>query len=296
MRSIMAYSKNPGLPKVRGQAVELVRRGWSVRKTARHLGYSHSAVVKWCAKARIRGHGSIPTLSSRPKSHPRALDRNIVGEIIKERIGRHRCAEHVYHALKNKGVPVSLSSVKRTLDRCHLRKKRSPWKRPHDFTQRPEAAFAGALVELDTIHFMGKDRKRTYVYTIIDLYSRFAYAEVAEKINTRVSVAFVKRAQQHAPFVFKMIQTDHGPEFQKLFRFRLAKQSIMHRYSRVRQKDDQAHIERFNRTIQEECLDKVTHTMRSFKVEIPKYLTWYNTKRTHMGINYQTPLQMVPSY
>jgi transposase InsO family protein len=200
----------------------------------------------------------------------------------------------VYHALRKHGVAVSLSSVKRTLDRCHLRKKRSPWKRPHDFTPRPIASFCGALLELDTIHIIAPDGSRIYIYTIIDLYSRWAYAEVVERIGAHRSAGFARRAQKTAPFRFVMIQTDHGSEFATRFTHRLLQRNILHRHSRVRQKDDQAHIERFNRTIQEECFDRVAHTIASFKRVLPAYLRWYNTERTHMGINYQTPLDLVP--
>ena len=291
----MAYSKNPALPRVRREAVYLVKQaGWSTRKVARHFGYTHSAVVKWCKKDPTGGWRRIETLSSKPKSSPRALSREVVSAIIKERVGRRRCAEHVYHALVRHGVNVSLSSVKRTLDRCHLRKKRSPWKRPHDFTPRPEPAFCGALLELDTIHIIAPDGSRIYIYTIIDLYSRLAYAEVVEKIGAHRSAGFARRAQKAAPFRFVMIQTDHGSEFSTRFTHRLLQKGIQHRHSRVRQKDDQAHIERFNRTIQEECLDRVTHNISSFKRALPEYLRWYNTERTHMGINYQTPLDLVP--
>jgi transposase InsO family protein len=292
----MAYSNNPNLPQVRGKAVALVLKGWSVRKVARHLGFTHSAVVKWMARARVRGYGAIPTRSSKPKASPRALSVAVVSAIIKERVGRRRCAEHVYHALKKKGVEVSLSSVKRTLDRCHLRKSRSPWKRPHDFTERPLAAYCGALLELDTIHIIAPDGSRIYVYTIIDLFSRWAYAEIVEKIGVEQSARFVRRAQRVAPFRFEMVQTDHGSEFSIRFTHRLLERQMQHRHSRVRQKDDQAHIERFNRTVQEECLDRVVHSVASFKKALPEYLRWYNGERSHMGINYQTPLEMVPSY
>lgn len=291
----MAYTKNPALPRVRREAVYMVKqKGWSTRKAARHFGYTHSAVVKWCAKDPTGGFRRIETLSSKPKTSPRALTRETVTAIIRERVGRRRCAEHVYHALQRQGVCVSLSSVKRTLDRCHLCKKRSPWKRPHDFTPRPEAAFCGALLELDTIHIIAPDGSRIYIYTIIDLYSRWAYAEVVEKIGAHRSAGFAKRAQKVAPFRFVMVQTDHGSEFSTRFTHRLLQKDIQHRHSRVRQKDDQAHIERFNRTIQEECLDRVTHNIRSFRKALPEYLRWYNTERTHMGINYQTPLDLVP--
>lgn len=290
------YSNNPNLPQVRGQAVGLVLKGWSIRRVARHLGFTHSAVVKWVKRAKVRGYGAIPTESSKPKAHPRALSVEVVSAIIKERIGRRRCAEHVYHALKKKGVDVSLSSVKRTLDRCHLRKSRSPWKRPHDFTERPEAAYCGALLELDTIHIIAPDGSRIYVYTIIDLFSRWAYAEIVERIGAEASARFVRRAQKAAPFRFEMVQTDHGSEFSTRFSHRLQERLVRHRHSRVRQKDDQAHIERFNRTVQEECFDRIEYSIPSFKKALPEYLRWYNGERSHIGINYQTPLEMVPSY
>lgn len=288
----MAYTKNPNLPRVRGQAVELVRRGKSTREVGRYFGFNQSTIVRWVKKARQTwGYGSIPTLSSRPKKHPQSLSRETVEAIIKERAGRRRCAEHVYYGLKNRGVIVSLSSVKRTLDRCGLRKKRSPWKRPHDYTERPEPTFVGALVEVDTIHIIAPDGSRIYVYTLIDLYSRWAYAEVVEKIGVVASVGFIARARVAAPFKFEMIQTDHGSEFSIWFTHSLTTMRIKHRHSRVRQKDDQAHIERFNRTIQEECLDRIEHSLPSFQIAIPAYLLWYNTERSHMGINYQTPLE-----
>lgn len=290
----MAYTNNPNVPKVRGEAAGLVRQGWSTRKVARHLGFSQSAVVKWVAKARKLGHGAIPTESSRPNTHPRALCRDVVSAIVRERVGRRRCAEHVYHALQKKGVTVSLSSVKRTLDRCYLRKKRSPWKRPHDFTERPFATHCGALLELDTIHIIAPDGSRIYVYTLIDLFSRWAWAEVAGKIGAEPSVHFMRRAVEAAPFRFEMVQTDHGSEFSTWFTHGLSRMGITHRHSRVRQKDDQAHIERFNRTIQEECLDRITHTIPSFKQALYPYLKYYNTERTHMGINFQVPLDLIP--
>lgn len=285
---------NPNLPQVRGQAVEMVRRGKSVRTVARYFGFSHSAVVKWVAKARVWGYGRIPTLKSRPKRSPRALSRELVSAIIKERSSRQRCAEHVYHALKNQGVVVSLSSVKRTLDRCHLLKKRSLWKRPHDTTPRPEAAYAGALLQVDTIHIIAPDGSRIYIYTLIDLYSRWAYAEVVERIGSEASVRFVRQAQEASSFKFDLVQTDHGSEFSIWFTHGLWTGGVRHRHSRVRQSNDNAHVERFNRTIQEECLNRVVHTIPSFRQALPGYLNYYNNARTHMGIDYQIPSQLVP--
>ena len=110
----MSYSKNPHLPLVRMQAVSLVRGGWSARKTARYLGFHHTAVLKWLKKADEKSE-VIPTESSRPHSHPRKLKLKIVNAIVKIRKKHRRCAEVVHRELFNTGIVVSLSSVKRTL-------------------------------------------------------------------------------------------------------------------------------------------------------------------------------------
>lgn len=150
-----------------------------------------------------------------------------------------------------------------------------------------------SLIQLDTIHILAPDGSRIYVYTLIDLYSRWAYAEVAEKIGASPSVRFVQRAKRVASFDFDLIQTDNGPEFSQHFTLGLVRMRVAHRHSRVRKSNDNAHVERFNRSIQEECLDYVSHTIKAFKKALPEYLKYYNTERLHMGINYQTPLEVL---
>ena len=290
----MAYSTNPRLPNVRQQAVHLVKvEHWSTRQVARHLGYSQSAIVKWCARDVAAGRWAIPTRSSRPQHSPRSLSRKVVSAIIKKRVGRRRCGQVIHQELLREGVAVSLSSVQRTLSRTNLLKKRSPWKRPHDATPRPEVTHPGALVQADTVHFVLPDGSRLYVYTCIDLYSRWAYAEVSEKLRAYLSASFIARAQKRAPFSFVMVQTDHGPEFSTRFTHTLKQKNLAHRHSRVRQCNDNAHIERFNRTVQDECLTQTTHSLTYFRAALKAYLPYYNTERLHMGIGFRTPLEML---
>ena len=290
----MAYTINPKMPKVRRDAVRLVKyRGWSIRNVAKYFGYAPSTVSRWCKKDPTGGWHEIPTLSSRPKTSPKALPREIVDAIVKKRVKNRRCGQVVHQELLRDGVKVSLSSVQRTLDRCYLLKKKSSWKRPHDSTPRPQALYSGALLQCDTIHIIAPDGSRIYVYTLIDLYSRWAYAEVVEKIGAQPSVVFMRKAQKKASFPFEMIQTDNGPEFSTWCTHGWKRLGIKHRHGRVRKSNDQAHVERFNRTIQEECLDRTIHTISAFKKALRVYLPYYNTERLHMGINYQTPLEVL---
>lgn len=287
----MSYTKNPNLPRVRAEAVRLVKSGWSIRKAAKHFGFSHCSVRLWLKKKMVYGwHGrmEIPTQSSRPKHHPKQLKPDMVDKIVKQRLKRNRCAEVVHRELQNQGIKISLSSVKRTLKRQGLIRHRSPWKRWHFSESRPLAVFAGDLVQIDTIHFVIGDR-RFYVYTLIDLASRWAYAKVSLRINTWNSLNFVKEALKHSGFSFKMMQSDHGSEFSVWFTENLGKLGINHRHIRVRKSNDNGHIERFNRTLQEECLNKVNQNPKAFKKAISEYLPYYNEQRLHLSLNFLTP-------
>lgn len=290
----MSYSINPHMPQVRADAVAMVKcQHWPMRKVARRFGVNVGTVSRWCKRDVSSGRYPIPTRSSRPKTSPSALSKDIVAAIVEKRIGRRRCGQHIYHELKRDGIAVSLPSVQRTLDRLKLLKKRSVWKRPHDATPRPACTHAGALLQVDTVHILAPDGTRIYVYTLIDLFSRWAYAEVVEHISATGSAQFLKRAQKDASFKFEMIQTDHGSEFSVRFTHALLSRKIAHRHSRVRRANDNAHIERFNRTIQEECFDRTAHSFSNFKIALKKYLPYYDTERIHMGINYQTPLEVL---
>jgi transposase InsO family protein len=285
------YTKNPQMPKVRMEAVRLVKyRGWSTRKVARHTGFSQSVIVKWCAKDPTGGWRQIPTKSSRPHHHPKQLQEIVVQKIICIREKTKRTSEVVYQELLNQGVKVSLNSVRRTIDRHGLMKKRSPWKRYHPPTERPRAEKPGDLVQLDTIHRMINEKKRLYIFVLLDVYSRWVYAKAYASMNGATSVAFVAEAQRAAPFLFDMLQSDHGPEFGKWFVSQVRKK---HRYTRIGKPNDNAHIERFNRTLQEEYLDKIPDDVRAINCGIKKYLRYYNHERMHLGISLKTPIQFI---
>lgn len=282
------------------EAVRLVReQGWSVRDAARHFGFTHSAVVKWLARAKYLPQNSqlIPTRSSRPEHSPNALDPVIVRRILDLRSERSQCAEIIYWRLEREGTKVSVSSVKRVLRRCGI-SKYSKWKKWHQYPPRPFPERPGILVEVDAVH-EGPPDDRVSAYALIDVHSRWAYAEPSLRVNTWNTINFVKRAKVEAPFVFQMIQTDHGSEFSKQLTKVVECAGISHRHSRVRTPTDNGHIERFIRTLQDECLHRIPRDFRVWQKEIPEFIRYYNTERPHMGLNFQTPaeiLKVVPRY
>lgn len=291
----MPYTMNPKLPRLRMQVARLViNDGLSTREAARYSGYNQSTIVRWVKEARHTNLYVIPTKSSRPRSHPGSLPRSIVQRIIELRAERNQCAEILHHRLLNEGILVSLSSVKRTLKRYGL-SRFSPWKKWHQYPERPIPEKPGILVEIDTI-WDGLGQARLYVYTLIDVCSRWAFARPSLKADTFRSIAFLEKAREASPFAFKTLQSDHGAEFASRFTKRAEYRGMAHRHSRIRTPNDNAHLERFNLTLQRECLSRITRSLRSYQKEIPEYLRYYNKERPHMGLNMRTPLEVMRSY
>jgi transposase InsO family protein len=293
----MAYTSNPKLPRLRMQAVLMVRRGASTREVAKYFGYNQSTVARWVQRANkegLKGNEKLPTLSSKPRSHPRSLAPGIVSAIVAERLKHGRCAEVIQDSLREQGITVSLSSVKRTLSRQELLRPKSKWKRVRPHTERPKALLPGDLVQVDTVHFIDWETKRRfYLYTLIDLYSRIAYVEVHDRLRQTISLAVTLRAQDAMGFAFSTVQSDNGPEFQRYFHDMLQAKGIALRHSRVRQSNDNAHIERFNRTIQEECLGPYPTRARTTQATLDAYLRYYNHDRKHMGIALKRPSDLL---
>lgn len=282
----MSYTSNPHLPRLRRQAVQLVRKGWGIRQVARYTGFSAGTISKWVKRAPEHGKKPVPTKSSRPHSHPRSLPQAIIKKIIDLRLKHKRCSEVIHYLLKEQGTVVSLSSVKRVLKRAGMLKEKSKWKKFHRSPHRPEVAQAGDLVEIDTIHIHTFTGERFYIYTLLDVHSRWAHAKVSPRITAGRTVQFLEEAKKKAPFAFKMIQSDHGSEFSQWF---TTHAGITHRHSRVRKPNDNAHLERFNRTIQEECLYYLKQEPRIYRAAIRRYISFYNDERPHLALDFLSP-------
>ena len=319
----MAYSNNPNLPKARGIAMRLlIADGKPSAVVANKCGVHRSTIWRWKQKwlklnenvqltndnrpGRAPGKKfrqaaltwRIATMDPTPRTFPSAVSKQIIARVLELRKTLKRCAEVIWHYLVTQDMAaISLSSVRRILRRHHCfdgaRKKRV---RP-DNPRRPRVVKPGELVQMDTIHYVCPTTyRRRYVYTAIDLHTRMAYAEIHNAIRPSIAAKVVQRAQATWGFEVSMVQTDNGPEFSRYFEQQLQKKSIQVRHTRLGRPNDNAHIERFNRTIQEECLgSRVSSRVATATLQkkIDHYIEHYNTQRVHLSLELQTPVSML---
>jgi transposase InsO family protein len=241
---------------------------------------------------------TIPTTSAAPHTHPHAVPSHIVDQVLAVRAQLKRCAEIVWHHLVTvRGIQVSLSSVRRILRRHHCfdgaRKKRV---RP-DNPRRPHVTRPGELVETDTIHHVDTATgKRLYYYTVIDLFTRMTHVILAPKLGPALAAQAVLEAQQAWGFQISMVQADNGPEYRRYFEQVMRSNGIASRHTRLHRPNDNAHIERFNRTIQTECIGycwRRSVPLQHQRDTLAVYLDYYNTKRVHLGIQMRVPTDML---
>jgi hypothetical protein len=63
-------------------------------------------------------------------------------------------------------------------------------------------------VEIDTV-WDGQPQDRLYVYTLLDVCSRWAYAWPSLRADSWKSIAFLEKARAAAPFPIQTLQSDH---------------------------------------------------------------------------------------
>ena len=150
----------------------------------------------------------------------------------------------------------------------------------------------GNLVEIDVVvRFIGLMKR--YVITAIDVHSRYSFALCYIRHNSLSARDFIQKLEHAFPYKIKAIQTDNGSEFHKYFMWYLKKRKIVHYWNYKGQPYKNGHIEKYNRTIQEEFIDQNERwfdNIDKFNEKMLEWVMWYNTKRYHWSLNLMSPV------
>jgi len=200
----------------------------------------------------------------------KTISASTIGRIIKDkRIYHHR--QKVTHFGK-------ITTIKRTKK---LRKLK-------DFT----ADSVGDLIKIDTIVKFDWGIKR-YIITAVDTHTRYTFAWTYQRPNSANAKDFFQKLEQVFPYRIKRVQTDNGSEFHKYFKDYLEEQGIIHYWNYPGKPFLNGHIEKYNKTIQDEFIDRHLISLKEtakFNHRMMDYLIWYNTKRPHWSLKLMSPV------
>jgi transposase InsO family protein len=173
-------------------------------------------------------------------------------------------------------------------------KRRKALRKPKGFVP----AYPGHLVGLDTVeeHIQGA---RRYVITFEDIFTRFSFAWATNSHASKAAQEFFLLCLKVFPYPIAFVLTDNGSEFMKHFEEELKHLHLTHWHTYPRTPKMNAHMERFNRTLQEEFLNWHKGSLvyvDTFNRKLVDWLVWYNTDRVHHAFqNKLSPVQFMLS-
>src|ERR1051325_1061576 len=234
-------------------AQELLEQGLSKSPIARRLGRDREAIRLWRRGIEEQGQAGFLDKSAaackvlRPARQVDALVKRWIWQ-IRER-EEHCCGQKIAYFLeKEHGVKLSVPKIYEVLAEKY--EIRSKWKKNQPRGPVPQASAARQIVQMDSVDFGG-----LFAFTAVDIYSREADVLLRPALTAEHGVAFLHRCMRRRFNRFvQVVQTDGGSEFEAEFARVVWSYCQQHRIARPYKKNEQAHIESFNRTLRKECL------------------------------------------
>lgn len=155
------------------------------------------------------------------------------------------------------------------------------------------------LWHVDTVVLTLKEGGYRYLLTAIDEVSKLSYARLYSTHTSRNAKDFLVRLVYLTDKKVINLHSDNGSEFKKEFEEACRELGVPQWYSRPHTPKDNAVLERFNRTIQEEFVeltDSDIFLVSEFNKSLTDWLIEYNFHRPHKTLDYKTPIQYLDEY
>jgi len=159
------------------------------------------------------------------------------------------------------------------------------------------------------IGIIENSKKRHYVISVVDDYSRVAWCDYLEDLSSLKVMFGIMRCFRELKIrynlMFSEILTDNGAEFGKRNNKDSTKIShpvallfnntgIKHRFTKPYRPQTNGKVERFWRTFDSDMIEGVVYeSLEDFKMELYKYMVYYNEHRPHQGIESKKPVDII---
>jgi transposase InsO family protein len=153
-------------------------------------------------------------------------------------------------------------------------------------------------IEMDSIIIYVLGRKYCFI-TAIDIVTKFAWVKLTTNLSSRQAKLALIQFESLYDHLLRVIQTDNGSEFLGEFDKHLSEIGIRHEFTYQKSPKVNGVVERFNRTIQEEFIernDEILYDKQRFNQKLTNYLIWYNTKRPHYSLGQISPTEYMQKF
>ena len=267
-------------------------RGSGMRPTeiARLLRKDRATIYRWLRGIRYQGLREFERRKKACKRRRkrRNLDAVTTKLILKIRRDYGWCGQKIRFWLRKEyGRNVGLASVYRTLGKHMILRKK--WKK-NDYTRGkvPKATYRRHVGQSDTV-----DLGKLFAYTTIDTFTREADVQIGESLEATEGQRCLKSPPARLGG-FVIWQSDGGSEFKAECHDEIMFHCKRHRTARAYKKNEQAHIESFNRTLRKQCVGHHKYRKEDRTIleeQVRQFLDLYNNVQPHLSLSMMSPSQ-----
>ena len=285
-------------PETRSFLMGLHAQGRSLSDLSREFAIPRQVLSRWWQRVEVDGVDGLMPRSRRPH-RTSAISKAAVHRILQLR--RRRLGPARIAAL----IGLSAKTAHRVLTRHGQARLPRPRRRP---SRRYEKSRPGELLHVDIKMLPAlRNARYDYEFAAVDDFSREAVVAITTEQTSAAATTFLELVVSRLPYRVEAVLTDNALAFtmkhawhsERLSRFEQACQSlgIAHHLLRPRRPQSNGKVERFFRTVDDECLAlqrQWTFTHRNRAVD--RFVTFYNHERPHLSLSGMTPIQRRDSY
>lgn len=278
-----------------------------IPRAAANLGIHRTTVWRWVQRAKTLSQGRIGELTSRnlrrkstrPHHIRYALSQEEKSAIISLRKKKRYTAEKLRKKL---ALSVHSLTIHRVIKARGLTNRYGNHRRPR-YQQTTHMHLRNTFIigklQMDVKYITPELSGLPYTcfeYAVVDIYSRYKDAVILNHVDQDGSILALMEILKRLPFSPDFIQTDNGLEFQGRFHAFCEQRGLRHHLIHKHTPNENAVIERTFRTDEEEfffMMERAPVDYDELRRWFASWLYEYNHERPHLGINLQTPYEVV---
>jgi transposase InsO family protein len=280
-------------PVFRAKLMALHQQGVPLTALSDEFGVAREVLGRWWTRYEADDLAGLQPRSRRPHRSPGRLGLSVVRRILRLRQQR-LSAVRIAHALH-----IGHSTVQRVLERHGISQLPRPVRpKPRRYEkQRP-----GELVHID-LKFLPalRNARHDFEFAAVDDFSREAVVSIRTDATSLTAASFLEHVAATLPYRIEAVLTDnafaftmrHALHADRLTRFQqvCAANGIVHHVLRPYAPQSNGKVERFFRTVDDECLHvRPLFTFAARTRAVDAFVWYYNHKRPHLSLGGMTPV------
>ena len=280
-------------PVFRAKLMAMHEQGVTLTALSADLGIARAVLSRWWSRYQADDLAGLRPRSRRPRTSPTQISGRLEARILALRGGRQSAAR-ISHALG-----LGQGTVQRVLEAHGVNQLPRPARvKPKRFEkQRP-----GELVHIDFKYLPAlRNARHDFEFAAVDDFSREAVVWITTEPTSAAATAFLERVAAALPYPIDAVLTDNAFAFtmrhaqhadrRTQFQNACVAMGIRHHLLRPYAPQSNGKVERFFRTVNDECLHiRPLFTFAARSRAVDDFVWYYNHERPHFSLAGMTPV------